>query len=234
MTPISRHFVRAVGCAALFAAPVAAAQSALAQVVLAETGPAASPAAKLQPCETVKDPAHLAALAAAQTWHATHWAPLPASKPARQPARRGWITAYLIPPPPPAPLGIASFARGQDLGAGRDTPTAPIAGFAHVAKLLCATGAHGTDGTIAVQFLGQGLHFQEGGGTWSKPMRRPVLLHALVLSRPAPDAAWSIAEEPEARTALIPGSRLSPPAAAEISAALAPSPARMASAKLRR
>jgi hypothetical protein len=219
MMPSFRHFVSAVGVAALLATSAAAAQ----------TAPSASPVAKLQPCERIKDPAQQAALAAAQTWHSTRWAPLPAGPP----ARRGWITAYLIPPPPPAPLGIASFARAQDLGAGQDVPTTPIAGFSHIAKLLCVTGAPAVDGTTTVQFLGLGLRFQEGTGMWSKPMRWPALLHALVLSRRGPDAAWTIAEEPEARTALIPGSKLSPPTAADISAALAP-PARTASTNLRR
>ncbi len=219
MSLIFRHFVCVFGFAALLAVPAAVAQTVLA------TGAAA----ELQSCERMKDPAHQAALAAAQAWHNSRWAPLPG----RLAARRGWITGYLIPPPPRAPLGIASFARAQNLGAEKDAPTAPIAALAQVAKFLCVTGAPAADGSIAVHFLGLGLRFREGSGSWSKPLRRLALLHALVLRLPTPDAAWAIAEDLEARTALIPGTRLSPPAADELSAAPAP-PGRTASAKLRR
>jgi hypothetical protein len=197
----------------------AAARAVMLAALLAMPSPglAAGPAVALRSCSQVKDPGHLQALAVARAWHEARWAPLAAG----QPARRGWITSYVIPAPPPAPLGIATFARAQDLGADKDVPTTPIAGFAYAAKLLCTTRPPAADGTILVQFLGLGLRFQEGAGSWSKPMRRPALLHALVLSRAAPDAAWAISEEPEAPTVLIPGSRLSPPSAADISAALA-------------
>ncbi len=163
-------------------------------------------------CERIKDPVHGAAIAAAQSWWDTRWAPMSP----KSAARGGWMTAYVIPAPPPAPLGIGSLARGQELGAEKGLPSAPIAGFALVAKLLCVTRAPSPDGTVSIQFLGRALRFKEGTDVWSKPLRQPALLHALVLSRPAPEVGWAITEEPEARTALIPGSRLSRPSAADL------------------
>jgi hypothetical protein len=190
----------------------------LATVLAAAQTPAAGAAAQLLPCERAADATQLSAIAAAQAWLDARWLALTSGAP----ASRGRITAYVIPPPPPAPLGIGALARAQDLGVDKDLPTTPIAGFARTAKLLCVAGASSADGSISVQFRGVGLHFREGAAIWSKPLPKPMLLHALVLTRPTPDAAWVIAEEPEARTALIPGSRLSVPTAADIRAALAP------------
>ena len=202
----------------------------------------------LSRCGLVTDPVQASAIQAAEDWRGLRWAQVNAVVGARSAAKPGrtakvtqhWSTAYLIPPPPPAPLGIGTFARAKDLGAGLDVPTHAITGIADVEQQVCVVSAPAVDGSVpiqpavqpavqptvqfiaqfVVQFWGQGLRFNEGGQGWSRPLRRPALLHALIVARPAPDAPWTIVEDAEARTALIPGSKLSQPSAADMTSTL--------------
>jgi hypothetical protein len=162
----------------------------------------AAPQITQQPCASVRDPNHLGAIAAAEAWRDARWAS----------QGRRWSTAYEVPPPPKAPLGIGAMARGQELGAV-EVPTSPIVGIASVSQLNCTTAAADPAGTYIVQFIGRGLRFKENSEAWSRPLRTS-LLHVLVVARPTADVTWTISEPPEARTALIPGARLSPPAPA--------------------
>ena len=172
-----------------------------------------APQSTQQPCARIRDPGHLSAIAAAEAWRNARWAN----------QGRQWSTAYEVPPPPKAPLGIGSLPRSQELGA-IEVPSTPIAGIASVSQLNCMTAASDPAGSYIVQFIGRGLRFKENSEAWSRPLRTS-LLHVLVVARPAADAVWTVSEQPEARTALIPGARLSPPAPAD-TAALAVAKAR--------
>ncbi len=186
------------------AAPVRALRAAIG-LALAVGAPSLGQAAAQvasQPCARILDPGHLSAIAAAVAWRDARWAH----------QGRQWSTAYEVPPPPKAPLGIGSLARGHELGAAV-VPSAPIAGIASVSQFNCIAAPSDPAGPYIVQFVGRGLRFKENAGAWSHPLRT-AMLHSLVVARPAADIAWIVSEQPEAHTALLPGARLTLPAPA--------------------
>ena len=168
-------------------------------------------------CSTVKDPAHSAAVAAAEAWRAARWAQ----------TGRIWSTAYEIKLAPAMPLGIGSFGKTEQLSGGAP-PTAPIAGIATIATVACTTYELGPNQAFVVRFAARGLRFNENGQGWSAPLRQAVV-HALEVrpgaSNAAASPAWEIVEMPEARTALMPGTRLSRPTPEQIAAANKPAKA---------
>ncbi len=160
----------------------------------------AAPAA----CASVSDPQHAAAIAAAEAWRTARWAKVAAR----------WTTAYVIPPPPPAPLGIGSLPRAREMGAP-DTPPKAIAGLASVAALTCTTELAPSGAGFVVHYTARGLRFNEAGQGWSRPLKSSVL-HVLDIRRATADAPFNASEQPEARVALIPGMRLALPTAADV------------------